>query len=194
MRTLKFFVLVSVVFFSACSTQENESLTDKFNNKMGNVNTAELSSVECKICKVVKADDEASWYKFGDRKILFECRGIVKAGIELNDSIIYNAEIDEAAKSIVLTLPAPKVLAINLPPENTKLIYEKVSTTRFNFDSFERTNIIRQGEDAIRKDVSKTNILDEAEKNCTLFFSAMLSQLGFKQIIVKYNKEAQLWE
>lgn len=193
MNTLfKAVVALSFIGLTSCdhiSRKDEPSLTESFNNKMQSMSSAELGSVECKICKVIKADDKAEWYKFGDRKILFECRGSVKAGIDLGTGNSYKVDIDEEAKSITLTLPAAKILAINLSPENTKMVYEKVSKTRFNFDAVERTELLRQGEAAIRKDISKeTDILKEAEKNTTSFFTAMLSQLGFKQITIKYKE------
>lgn len=165
------------------------SLTDSFNQKMQSVSSAELGSVECKICKVIKADDKAEWYKFGDRKILFECRGTVKAGIDLSSDKSYSVDINEESKSITLTLPSAKILAINLSSDNTKMVYEKVSKTRFDFNAVERTELLRQGEAAIKQDITKeTEILKEAEKNTTSFFTAMLSQLGFKQITIKYKE------
>ena len=86
-------------------------------------------------------------------------------------------------------MPAAKILAINLSPENTKMVYEKVSKTRFDFNAVERTELLRQGEAAIKHDITKeTDILKEAEKNTTSFFTAMLSQLGFKQITIKYKE------
>ena len=189
---LKAVVALSIIGLTSCdliSRKDDPTLTESFNNKMQSMSSAELGSVECKICKVIKADDKAEWYKFGDRKILFECRGIVKAGVDLGESNSYKADINEDAKSITLTLPAAKILAINLSPENTKMVYEKVSKTRFDFDAVERTELLRQGEAAIRKDISKeTDILKEAEKNTTSFFTAMLSQLGFKQITIKYKE------
>ena len=185
---LKAVVALSFIGLTSCdliSRKDDPTLTESFNNKMQSMSSAELGSVECKICKVIKADDKAEWYKFGDRKILFECRGIVKAGVDLGESNSYKADINEDAKSITLTLPAAKILAINLSPENTKM----VSKTRFDFDAVERTELLRQGEAAIRKDISKeTDILKEAEKNTTSFFTAMLSQLGFKQITIKYKE------
>lgn len=189
---LKAVVALSIIGLTSCDLigrKDDPTLTESFNNKMQSMSSAELGSVECKICKVIKADDKAEWYKFGDRKILFECRGIVKAGVDLGESNSYKADINEDAKSITLTLPAAKILAINLSPENTKMVYEKVSKTRFDFDAVERTELLRQGEAAIRKDISKeTDILKEAEKNTTSFFTAMLSQLGFKQITIKYKE------
>lgn len=185
---------LSLLGFTSCDMlpqgkEAETSLTESFNQKMQKVSSAELGSVECRICKVVKADDKASWFKFGDRKILFECRGTVKAGIDLGKADSYKVDINEEAKSVALTLPAVKILSINLSPEDTKLVYEKVSKTRFNFDAVERTELLRQGEAAIKQDITKeSDILKEAEKNTTSFFTAMLSQIGFKQITINYKE------
>ncbi len=53
----------------------------------------ELATVEYTISKVVKASDNKTWYKIGDRKILITCEATVKAGIDMKDitekSIVY---------------------------------------------------------------------------------------------------------
>lgn len=167
--------------------EEQATLSEMFNEKMKTVTSAELGTVECKVSKIIKADDKASWYKFGDRKILFECHGVIKAGIDLSAQNSYMAQIDEPTKSIVLTLPAAKILAINLPANETKLVYEKVSSTRFSFDAQERTALLKQGEASIREDIEKSEIKKEAEKNATSFFTAMLGNMGFEKITIKYQ-------
>ena len=182
-----FLILLSVISLHSC--KEPVSLTDDFSQKMQSVSSSELGTVECKITKVIKADHKATWYKFGDRKILFECKGSVKAGIDLSTSDSYTVTIDEENKSIDLMLPSAKILSININPEDITLAYEKVSITRSDFTSVERTELLKQGELSIREDICKNKeILVEAEKNATSFFSAMLRQMGFKQINVKFRK------
>ena len=168
----------------ACST----SLQDEYDAKMRNITTAELCTVEYTITKVVKADDKATWFKFGDRKILFTAKATMKAGISLNDMNNIKARIDNEQKAIVLTLPEPKILAFNMAPQDTKLEYEMVSVTRFNFDNAERNALLRQAEEDIRAD-SNIAILKDAQTNATAFFKTLLSQVGFEHIEIRYIRD-----
>lgn len=185
---LKFAALALLTSLTSC---QKESLADKFQQRKQTITCAELGTIECKVRKVVKADDKADWYKFGDRKILFECSGTVKAGIDLSSPESIKVDnIDESSKSITLTLPAAKILSLNLNPEDTKLVYEKVSATRFNFDNVERNGLLKQGEAAILEDFAKEKeIMKQAEKNCSSFFTSMLGQIGFKNISIKFKED-----
>ncbi|MCQ2225372.1 MAG: DUF4230 domain-containing protein [Paludibacteraceae bacterium] len=184
---IKIWAIALVTSLTACS--QEPSLTEKFEQKKQTISCAELGSIECVVRKIVKADDKATWYKFGDRKILFECKGTIKAGIDLSSPCSIQADINEENKSITLTLPAAKILSLNLNPEDTKLVYEKVSLTRFDFKSVERNALLKQGEASILEDFQKENsILKEAEKNCASFFSTMLRQVGFININVNFKE------
>lgn len=184
------FPIVALALMTTLAACHTESLTDKFEQKKQTISCAELGSIECKVRKIIKADDNNAWYKVGDRKILFECSGTIKAGIDLTNPQSLKAEINEENKSIVLTLPAVEILSLNLNPEDTKLVYEKVSLTRFNFDNVERNDLLKQGEKAILEDfVKNQDLIKEAEKNCSTFFSSMLGQIGFKNITIKFKEE-----
>lgn len=176
------------LFLSSCDQKEGVSLTEQMNAKSQELTEmAELGSVEYTITKIVKAED-AAWYKIGDRKILFSCKALLKAGIDLSNFSSADMEINEETKSITLFLPKAKLLSINMPPEDIKLAYEKVSITRANFTAEERTNLLKQGEEDIIASVPELGILNEAEKNATDFFKAMLSQMGFQNIIIKFKQ------
>jgi hypothetical protein len=43
-----------------------------------------LATTEYTITKLVKASDDKTWYKIGDRKILISCRATIKAGVDLS--------------------------------------------------------------------------------------------------------------
>lgn len=161
------------------------SLKDGFESKMKTIGTAELGTVEYTLTKVVKADDNSDWYKFGDRKILFTVKATMKAGISLENENSYSAQINEDAKQIILTLPEPQVLSLNMKAEDTKLEYEQVSLTRFDFDNMERNSLLRQAEEDIRNDKT-IGILKDAEDNAVMFFKAILSQAGFEDITVNF--------
>lgn len=99
-------------------------MADKLKNKMGTLTEmSDLGTVEYTITKIIKASDEA-FYTIGERKILFSCCATMKAGIDLKDFSAEDVKID-SDKEVTVTLPAPKVLAFNMPSEQVNLEVEE---------------------------------------------------------------------
>lgn len=183
-----FILATALLLLSAgCSEQKPETLADKMGRQFGTMTEmAELGTVEYTITKIVKANDEAA-YKFGDRKIVFSSRATMKAGINLSDFSIQDVRIDEKTKSAIVTLPKPELLAFNMPPEETHIVYQKIGTMRSNFSTAERLLLLSQGERAILNDIENLGILKDAEENARQFFVTMLAQAGFENITVKFQ-------
>lgn len=168
--------------------KEKISLEQKLSEKMSQMtDVAELGTVEYTVTKVVKASDDKSWYKVGNRKILFDCTAYLKAGIDMGKFDGTKVQVNEEKKSVVVSLPHAELLAFNMPPEKAKLVYENVSTFRSNFSAADRNHLLQLGEKNIREDVPNLGILKDAEKNASDFFKAMLGQLGFEIITVKFE-------
>ena len=148
----------------------------------------ELGTVEYVVTKIVKANDDATWYKFGDRKILFSCKAILKAGIDLSKLEDSDIQVNTEEKTITITLPNAELLSVNLKPENIKLIYEKTSITRSSFSNKERDAVLAQGEADILKSVPDMGIFDDAENNAKLFLEAFLKQAGFANVNIEFKK------
>ena len=175
--------IAALLLLSSCGN----SLEHTAKEKLGTLTEmAELGTVEYTITKIIKATDKA-FYTIGDRKILFSCFATMKAGVDLDGFSAENISINSKNKEITITLPKPKVLAFNMPPEKAKLEYEKVGALRFDFTAEERNNLLRQGEEAIMADAENLGILSDAEKNAQMFFEALLSQVGFEKINVVFN-------
>ena len=192
MKKPLFYLIAAVTMFLAvsCTNQDagKTSLEKKLNQKMSEMSeVAELGSVEYTIEKVVKASDDAEWYKLGDRKILFKCTAYLKAGIDMSKFDASKVSINEEQKSIVLTLPKAELLSFNMPPEKAVLAYEKVATFRSNFSASDRNKLLQLGEKDIREDVPNLGILSDAEKNASSFFKALLGQLGFEVVTIKFE-------
>ena len=69
---------------------------DSINKKiMGIESMAELGTVEYTVTKIIKAND-AAWYRYGDRKILFSSVAYLKAGIDMQELI--NLSLDQSRK------------------------------------------------------------------------------------------------
>jgi hypothetical protein len=148
----------------------------------------ELGTVEYVVTKIVQANDNATWYKFGDRKIIFTCKAHLKAGIDLSELPEDSIQIDARQKSISLVLPKAKLLSCNMKPDDIHLVYEKTAITRFAFSNAERDNVMAQGERNIIESVAEMGMLIDVEKNAKIFLETFLKQAGFKKIDIKFSR------
>lgn len=150
--------------------------------------SAELGTVEYTVKKIIKANDLGEWYKVGDRKILFSVTAFLKAGIDLGSFTKDNISIDEVTNTITLSLPHAKLLSFDMPAEQEKIEYQKYGTFRNEFSTAERTELLKQGEKDIRDDEALIkDLIASAERNAEDFFKAMLTNLGYSNIVVKFN-------
>lgn len=185
MRVLKsLFLGMIAIIITSCS----ESLEDRMNKQMATMSEmSELGTVEYTISKIIKANDNA-FYTIGDRKILFSCKATMKAGIDLAAFSPDSIQLDKANKKVTIILPQAKVLSFNMPAENIHLEYQKVGTLRSDFTTANRNDLLKQAEEAIIADAGNLGILKDAEDNAIAFFEALLAQVGFDNIEVKFNK------
>ena len=144
---------------------------------------SELGTVEYTVTKVIKGNDVA-WYTIGDRKVLFSCQAKLKAGIDMSEFNPSKVVIN--GKNIEITLPQPKLLAMNMPAEEAKLVYQKVGALRKDISATERNELLKLGEADIVENVPNLGILDDARKNAETFFRALLKQLGYENVTVKF--------
>ena len=146
----------------------------------------ELVTCEYTVSKVIKADDMVPW-KIGDRKILFSCNAYLKAGVDMAAYNPAKTVIDREKKSVILVLPSPKVLSVNIPVEEIRLVYSRVTGLRDEFSADERGRLLRQGEEAIRRDVPRMGIIRDARENAVAFFEPLLRSLGFEDINIYFD-------
>jgi hypothetical protein len=182
--------LVSICFFALFFCKQDISYK-QMEEQVGKITSlTELGTVEYVVTKIVKANDNATWYKFGDRKILFSCKAILKAGIDLSKLEDSDIQVNTEEKTITITLPNAELLSVNLKPENIKLIYEKTSITRSSFSNKERDAVLAQGEADILKSVPDMGIFDDAENNAKLFLEAFFKQAGFTNVNIEFKKHS----
>lgn len=147
---------------------------------------SDLATVEYSLTKTIKAND-TTWYKIGDRKILFNSEATVKAGVELGAVKEEDIKINE--NSIDLILPAAKVITFNMPPEKINLVYEKAGRLRSDFSNEERNKLLIQAENDFYKKIEDIGILKDAEKNATIFLTNWLKLGGFTSINISYKEK-----
>ena len=180
----KYWLFFLFVGWILCSCNSNEK---KLNEALAKaVSCAELGTVEYTITKLIMTDDDA-FYKFGDRKIIFSCRTTMKAGIDLKDFVMDDVKVTDGGKTVVVNLPYPKILSFNMAAEDIKLEYSKVSGLRTSFNTDERNDLLKQGERAILEDAHNLGIYDDAKKNATYFFKALLTQCGYENVNVCFK-------
>ena len=172
-----------ILLFTGCQGED-------IKERVRSLASSEFSTVEYTITKVVKANDE-SFYTVGNRKILFSCKAIVKAGVDLSKLTTDDIELNPKSKKAEITLPAAEVLSFNMPLEEAKLVYEKIGSLRFSFTAEERNNLLTQGEEDIRADLEHLGILKDAEENTKMFFKALLQQFGYNNIEVKFKEKEE---
>ena len=182
-------ILFFFIFGALCSITSCSNLQYRIDKQVKSMDgMAQLGTVEYTITKIVKVDDNA-FYKIGDRKILFSCRAYMKAGIDLANFTAEDVKLDKKSNSIHVQLPQPKVLSFNMPLDEAKLEYESVSTLRSDFTTEDRMNFLKQGEENIMADVENLGILQDAEKNVTLFFESLFASLGVEEVKITFKEE-----
>lgn len=146
----------------------------------------ELATVEYIVTKIIKANDNQTWYKLGNRKIVMSCRATLTAGINL--SLIKPENVRINGTEIELSLPHATLISLNIKPEDIAKEYETVSILRNTFSAAERNELAVQAENQIRNSVNELGILTTAETNASLFVNNFLSRLGYKKISIRFNQ------
>lgn len=151
---------------------------------------SDLATVEYTVTKIIKANDNKTWYKPGDRKILMRCEAQIKAGIDMAGIAQNNFTIED--KKVTVQLPPPKIISINIPPEKIKVEYEEVSFLRNPFSAAERDALAAQAETNIRNSIPSLGILEQAKTTTTLFVTNFLTRLGYEEVTVRYENFSPL--
>lgn len=181
-KALLSFLAISLLVISCGPSQEE--LTQK--RIQGLTEMAELGTIEYTVKKIVKTDD-AVWWKYGKRKIIFTCTAFIKAGIDMKRFSADKVEINEKEKGISIVLPKAQVLSFNMPPEEIKQEFAVVTGLRDEFTPEEKQQLLVLGEKDIQEDIPNMGILEEAEANAKLFFVALFNQIGYEKVNVKFE-------
>ena len=181
-----FFVLLLTIFMvPGCSERVPEDTTQREIEAISQMR--ELSLVEYRVRKIVKANDEGEWYKIGDRKILLSCTAYLKAGIDLSGFSAENVDINRLDGSVTVTIPHAKLLSLDMPASEIREEYDHVTMLRQSFTAEERNALLRQGEKQIRSNVPSLGILEKAEENARRFFESVFTKMGFTSVEVVFE-------
>jgi hypothetical protein len=144
---------------------------------------SDLVTVEYVVTKIIKANDNRTWYKAGDRKILMSCRASLKAGIDL--SAIQADHINLNKKSITLHIPPAKIISLDMPAENIVVEYQDIDLFRSPFKAGERDALAAQAEAQIRSSAEAMGMLQSAEANAKQVLTGFLTRLGYTEIVLQ---------
>lgn len=181
-------LLLIIALFACCACSSEQKRIEAAFGKIENV--AQIGTVEYTIKKLIIADDDA-FYKMGARKIIFSCKAIVKAGIDMKDFTLEDVKYDRANKTISVNLPSPSILSFNMPMEEIKCEFSKVSGIRSDFNAEERNHLLVQGEQNIRADLENLGIIKDAKENATQFFQTLLNSAGYKNVVVNFKEKKE---
>lgn len=179
--TIPILVLL-VLCMVGCSPSQEQSLEARLQTM---AETAELGTVEYTVKKIVKSTDK-QWYTVGNRKILFQTTAYLKAGIRLQDFSTDKVQVDRQ-NNVTVILPHAQLLSFNMPAEEITTVFEDISFFRSRFSADEQNYILQLGEADIRADVPNLGILEDAENNAKEVFTAMLQQLNYNNINIKFE-------
>lgn len=147
--------------------------------------TGMLVTAEYTLGKIVKASDDKTWYKVGNRKILMSLEAELKAGIDLQD--LTGKNFRQKDNTLFVTLPHARIFSLSIPPEKIKLEYQEIDLLRDNFSAAEREKLLAQAEGQIRKLANSLKILNTAEENAALYFENLLQQNGYQKVQVTFT-------
>lgn len=183
---MRWIIIMIIVGFSlaniSCTAKKEPS---KLQQVLGLQKMSDLATAEYVVTKIIKADDNKTWFKIGDRKILMTCKASLVAGIDLSKLDEKDIKID--GENVTLTLPHAKLLYVNIKPEDIKTAYQEVSLFRSNFSAQEKDELAAQAEKQIKESVDSLGILLTAESNAALFINNFLQKEGFKNININFS-------
>jgi len=144
-----------------------------------------LATAEYLVTRIVKAEDNQTWYKVGDRKLLISCTASVKAGIDFSQLKPQN--VNQQEKKVVVQLPPPQLISLNIPPEGIKVTYTDVGVFRDPFSTTEINAIMKTAERQIRQQVTSLLILETARTNAIDFVTRFLTTAGYSDVYVSFQ-------
>ena len=181
-------VLLLAVFLTATGCRGRAAVEDTVQREIEAITAMkQLSLVEYRVSKIIKADDEGAWYKLGDRKILLSCTAYLKAGIDLAAFGPDDVDIDWTGKRVTVTIPHATLLSLDMPPSEIREEYDHVTMFRHSFSAEERNALLRQGEKQIRSSVPSLGILEKADENARRFFESVFQKMGFETVEVVFS-------
>jgi len=177
------FCLIAIsICFCACKKKEPDiSQTVLKIKELG-----ELVTTQYTLSKIVKASDDKTWYKVGDRKIIMSCEANIKAGVDLQHITEKNVTIEDS--TIALQLPPARIFSLSIPPDKIQVRYSSVDMLRDPFSAAERQTLLAQAELQMGQLADSLGILKTAQDNAVVYLQSLLQQSGFNKVTISFTK------
>jgi hypothetical protein len=148
--------------------------------------TGQLVTAEYTLSKIIKANDNKTWYKVGDRKLLMSCEAYLKAGIDLRS--ITEENIVQNDSLVTLTLPPAAIFSLNIPADKIQVQYQHIDWTRDAFSAAEREDLLAQAQVQMQQLADSLGILKTAEENGALFLQKLLQATTTKKVVIRFQQ------
>jgi len=178
---IKWILLIALIYITGCSEKKEKADIVTAVKETGKLVTAEYT-----LSKIIKANDNKTWYKVGDRKILMTCEAHLKAGIDLQK--ISAANVVQNDSTVVLHLPPSEIFSLNIPADKIQVQYQQIDMLRSPFSAAEREQLLGQAQRQIEQLADSLGILKTAEENAAVFIKRMLQPTTSKQIEISFEK------
>ena len=83
-----------------------------------------------------------------------------------------------------LTLPKGKIISINIPSKDIKVVFTDLGSMRSQFSNKELEKIQIMGEKSIKEKINEMKLEDEAAKKSKKFLENWLRMSGFNEILI----------
>ena len=178
-------ILITLIFFLiSCKRKEKER--DLPSTILAIQQTGRLATAEYTLTKIIRASDDQTWYKVGDRKILMSCEAHLKAGIDLQQINKEDFKVENDS-TVSVTLPHAQLFSVDIPPGKIQVAYQEVGLLRDPFSAAEREQLLAQAERQIKSLAASLGILQTAEANAVTYMQHLLQQVGYKYISVTFE-------
>lgn len=177
-------LITLILFLTSCKRKEKEPNLPS--TILAIQQTGRLATAEYTLTKIIRASDDQTWYKVGDRKILMSCEAHLKAGIDLQQ-INKDNFIVEDDSTIAVTLPHAQLFSVDIPPGKIQVAYQEVGLLRDPFSAAEREQLLAQAERQIKGLAASLGILKTAETNAVTYMQHLLQQVGYKYVSITFE-------
>lgn len=174
--------LAVMVFSISCSRAKQKDLSQTI---LTLKETGQLVTAEYTLGKVIRASDDKTWYKIGDRKIIINCEAYLKAGVNLQN--ITPDNFAAYKDSMVITLPHAQVFSLNIPPNKIQVAFEDIGAFRSAFSAGEREQLVAQAEPQMLRLADSLGVLQTAETNAATFVQHIFEQAGYTKTSVQFR-------
>jgi hypothetical protein len=176
---------IAIILVLSCSVsckekKQNEDIISAIKE------TGTLVTAEYTLSKIIKANDNKTWYKIGNRKILMTCEAYVKAGIDLRQVAQKDVLQDDSTLSI--QLPKAQIFSLHIPGDKIQVAYQDIDVFRDPYSASEREALMAQAQQQMALLADSLGILKTAEENGALYLKNLLQATTSKKVSVLISK------